>query len=74
VQHDNAADAETRHGRQRDTLRRACAEVQTIGEDGSDGAEQSQHIEPERGADAADILTQAQLQEKGGEADRRNYH
>jgi hypothetical protein len=50
VQHGGAADGEADHGSQRGDQQEVGAEVEDVGEDGSDREDESQYIEPERGA------------------------
>ncbi len=48
--------------------------MQDVGDDGGDGEDESQYVEPERGANpAAALRAKTKLQEKSGESDGRHH-
>ena len=50
-----------------------ATEVQDVGDDGGDGEDESQYVEPERGADpGAALFAKTKLQEKRRESDGRD--
>ena len=69
----NPANRETNHGSQRCDQHQAVTQVKDIGEDGGDGADQAQHIEPHRSADwTTNVMPQPQLEEQGCKSDGRD--
>ncbi len=75
MQDGDAADGEADHGSQRGDLHYGRAEVEDVGGDGGDREDESQHIEPERGADwSAQVFAKTQLQQQSGESDGRHDH
>lgn len=64
VQDGDAADSEANHGTQRCDQQDGGAEVKDISEDGGDGEDKSEYVEPERGADRiALVLAEPELQQ-----------
>lgn len=60
MQYNDAADPEASDGRECDALKGARRQMQAVGENRCDRANQSQHIEPQRGMDRlTDIPAQA---------------
>jgi hypothetical protein len=71
---DGAADGEADHGSQRGDQHEVGAEVDDVGEHRGDRKDESQYIEPERGADVAHVFAQTKLQQESGESDSRHDH
>src|ERR1700726_1486253 len=70
VQDGDAADREANHGSQRGDQQDGGAEVKDISEDGGDGKDEAEYIEPERGADRiALVLAETELQQERGKSD-----
>ena len=71
VQHSRATDGKTENGSQRGNQQEVGAEMKDVGEEGGDGEDESEHIEPKWSANPTTQLSffvsaQAQLQQKGG--------
>ena len=70
VQYGGAADAEADHGSQRGDLQKVRTEVEDIGADRGHGADKSQYIQPQRGADrSVHIFAETNLHQKSGQSD-----
>ena len=64
VQDGHAADGETNYGSQGGDQQDGGAEVKDISEDGGDGEDEAEYVEPERGADRiALVLAETELQQ-----------
>ena len=68
-----AADGEAENGSQSGDEHEIGAEVHEVGDHGSEGEDESEHVEPERGANpAAALRAKTKLQEKSRESDGRD--
>ncbi len=74
AQHNRAAYRETDHGSEGSHLHQVGAEVKSIGKNRGDGAQQAEHIEPQRSAYRdAYIFSETKLHQKSSESDG-GYH
>ena len=69
MQHSGSTDGEAENGSQRGNQQKIAAETKDVGEDGGDGKDESQNIEPEGRADRSvqifiPVSAQAQLQQE----------
>ncbi len=74
MQHGGAADGEADYGSQRGDQQEVGAEVEDVGEDGSDREDESQYIEPERGANRrAQVFPETELKQESGKTDGSHH-
>lgn len=74
MQDGSSADREAADGSESGDHHQVGAGVEKVGEDGAEGEDESQHIEPERRADAgADVFAKTKFEQESGESDGRHH-